>query len=160
MKDNGPALLAGRYESGNQQILNNIKEGHAHRHARRLHQGLPRLGVTIHGTFILGLPGETRETIAETVKFATEINPHTVQVSLPRPIPARSCIKQAVENGWSYEAHAEADRRAGRCRSRAALPAFCRTLEIFDSVETFYKRFYFRIPRSPRWSARWCAAPR
>jgi len=32
--------------------------------------------------------------------------------------------------------------------------------EIFDSVETFYKRFYFRIPKIASLSARWCAAPR
>jgi hypothetical protein len=43
------------------------------------------LGITIHGTFILGLPGETRATIEETIRFAQEINPHTIQVSLAAP---------------------------------------------------------------------------
>ena len=60
---------AGRLEFGNQQILNNIKEGHAHRHGSRVHKELPELGIKIHGTFIIGLPGETRETIEETIQF-------------------------------------------------------------------------------------------
>ena len=45
------------------------------------------LGILIHGTFILGLPGETKETIQETLNFAKEINPHTIQISLAAPYP-------------------------------------------------------------------------
>ena len=65
------------------------------------------LGITIHGTFILGLPGETKETIEETIQFATEINPHTIQVSLAAPYPGTFLYNQAVENGWLDAEHAE-----------------------------------------------------
>ena len=78
-------LLVG-YESGNQQILHNIKKGMLVDVARRFTKDCHELGITIHGTFILGLPGETKETIEETIRFATEINPHTIQVSLGRPL--------------------------------------------------------------------------
>ena len=60
------------------------------------------LGIVIHGTFILGLPGETRETIQETLDFAKEINPHTIQVSLAAPYPGTFLYRQAKENGWLY----------------------------------------------------------
>ena len=75
--------------------------------ARRFTRDCHELGITIHGTFILGLPGETRETIEETIRFATEINPHTIQVSLAAPYPGTFLYNQAVENGWLDTAHAE-----------------------------------------------------
>ncbi len=53
------------------------------------------LGIVIHGTFILGLPGESKETIEETIRFAKEINPHTIQVSLAAPYPGTFLYKQA-----------------------------------------------------------------
>ena len=70
------------HESGNAQILKNIKKGVALETARRLTKDCHKLGILIHGTFILGLPGETRQTIQETMRFAREMNPETVQVSL------------------------------------------------------------------------------
>jgi hopanoid biosynthesis associated radical SAM protein HpnJ len=82
LKDNGLRLLLVGYESGNQQILHNIKKGMRIEVARQFTKDCHELGIKIHGTFILGLPGETRETIQETITFAKEINPHTMQVSL------------------------------------------------------------------------------
>ncbi|MGH7001026.1 MAG: hopanoid biosynthesis associated radical SAM protein HpnJ, partial [Stellaceae bacterium] len=87
LKDNGLRLLLVGYESGNQQILHNIKKGMRIEVAKRFTRDCHQLGIRIHGTFILGLPGETRETIEETIRFATEINPHTLQVSLAAPYP-------------------------------------------------------------------------
>src|SRR5258706_15905429 len=67
LKDNGLRLLLVGYESGNQQILNNVKKGIRLDTARRFTRDAKALGLKIHGTFILGLPGETRETIQETI---------------------------------------------------------------------------------------------
>ena len=102
MKDNGLRLLLVGYESGNQQILFNIKKGMRVEFARRFTKDCHELGIVIHGTFILGLPGETRETIQETLNFAKEINPHTIQVSLAAPYPGTFLYRQAKENGWLY----------------------------------------------------------
>ena len=55
---------------------------------------------THHGTFILGMPGETPETIKETIDFACEMDPETIQVSLAAPYPGTYLYKQAQENGW------------------------------------------------------------
>jgi radical SAM superfamily enzyme YgiQ (UPF0313 family) len=59
-----------------------------------------KLGITIHGTFIVGLPGETKDTIQETIQFAQEMNPHTIQVSLAATYPGTYLYRQAQENGW------------------------------------------------------------
>ena len=106
MKANGLRLLLVGYESGDDQILHNIKKGLRTDIARRFSDDCRKLGVLIHGTFILGLPGETTETIEKTINFAKEINPHTIQVSLAAPYPGTTLYKQAVENGWLQESDA------------------------------------------------------
>ena len=146
LRANGLRLLLVGYESGNQQILHNIKKGMRIEVARRFTQDCHDLGIKIHGTFILGLPGETRETIEETIKFATEINPHTMQVSLAAPYPGTFLHKQAVENGWLDADHAELIDENGVQIAPLHYPHLSHQ-EIFNSVEVFYKRFYFRAPK-------------
>ena len=159
LRDGGLRLLLVGYESGNQQILHNIKKGMRIEVAERFTKDCHELGITIHGTFILGLPGETKETIEETIRFATEINPHTIQVSLAAPYPGTFLYKQAVENGWLDSANAELVDDHGVQIAPLHYPHLSHT-EIFHSVEAFYQRFYFRPARSPPSSARWCAARR
>jgi hopanoid biosynthesis associated radical SAM protein HpnJ len=146
MKDNGLRLLLVGYESGNQQILHNIKKGMRVDVARRFTKDCHELGIKIHGTFIMGLPGETKETIEETIRFATEINPHTIQVSLAAPYPGTFLYNQAVENGWLDARNAELIDEHGIQIAPLSYPHLSHT-EIFDNLETFYKRFYFRAPK-------------
>ena len=147
LKDNGLRLLLVGYESGNQQILHNIKKGMLIDVAKRFTRDCHELGIKIHGTFILGLPGETKETIEQTIKFATEINPHTMQVSLAAPYPGTFLHKQALENGWLSAEHAELIDETGIQIAPLNYPGVLTHGEIFDSVEVFYKRFYFRAPK-------------
>ncbi len=146
LKDNGLRLLLVGYESGNQQILHNIKKGMRIEVARQFTKDCHELGIKIHGTFILGLPGESKETIEETIRFATEINPHTLQVSLAAPYPGTFLYDQAVENGWLDAEHAELIDERGVQIAPLHYPHLSHT-EIFGSVEEFYKRFYFRAPK-------------
>jgi hopanoid biosynthesis associated radical SAM protein HpnJ len=143
LKANGLRLLLVGYESGNQKILHNIKKGLLVEVAKRFTKDCHELGIVIHGTFILGLPGETKETIQETLDFAKSINPHTIQVSLAAPYPGTFLYKQAKENGWLH--NEEIDLLTGEGTQIAPLnyPHLNHT-EIFDSVEDFYKKFYFR----------------
>jgi hopanoid biosynthesis associated radical SAM protein HpnJ len=140
-RDNGLRLLLVGYESGSQAILNNIKKGIRIDRAREFTRNARALGITIHGTFIMGLPGETRETIEETIRFAQDIDPHTLQVSLAAPYPGTALFRQAQEQGWlTDEALVDG---SGVQTSVLGYPHLPRT-EIFASVEAFYRRFYFR----------------
>ena len=142
LKDNGLRLLLVGYESGSQQILNNVKKGVRLDAARRFTRDAKALGITIHGTFILGLPGETRETIAETIRFAREIDPDTIQVSLAAPYPGTALYEEAQRNGWLEDDGGLVD-GAGVQQSALGYPHLPRT-EIFRSLDEFYRRFYFR----------------
>jgi radical SAM superfamily enzyme YgiQ (UPF0313 family) len=146
LRDNGLRLLLVGYESGNQQILHNIKKGMRVDVARRFTKDCHELGIVIHGTFILGLPGETKETIEETIRFAKEVNPHTIQVSLAAPYPGTFLHMQARENNWLHYEDEELLTELGTQIAPLSYPHLSHT-EIFDSVEAFYKRFYFRAPK-------------
>jgi len=143
LREGGLRLLLVGYESGNQKILHNIKKGMRTDVARKFTKDCRELGITIHGTFIMGLPGETKETIEETIRFANEINPHTIQVSLAAPYPGTVLFDQAVKNGWLDTSHAELVNGDGVQIAPLHYPHLSQT-EIFNSVEEFYRRFYFR----------------
>jgi hopanoid biosynthesis associated radical SAM protein HpnJ len=144
MKDNGLRLLLVGYESGDDDILHNIKKGLRTDIARRFTADCRKLGIVIHGTFILGLPGETTDTIEKTIEFAKEINPHTIQVSLAAPYPGTALYKQAVAEGWLQETQAQhLVNEKGVQLAAISYPHLSKE-QIFHSMEVFYKRFYFR----------------
>jgi radical SAM superfamily enzyme YgiQ (UPF0313 family) len=144
MKDNGLRLLLVGYESGDDQILHNIKKGLRTDIARRFTADCRKLGILIHGTFILGLPGETRQTIEKTISFAKQINPHTIQVSLAAPYPGTTLYRQALEAGWLAPNDAvNLVNEHGVQLAAISYPHLSKE-EIFHSMEVFYKRFYFR----------------
>ncbi|RVT98007.1 hopanoid biosynthesis associated radical SAM protein HpnJ [Rhodovarius crocodyli] len=146
MRENGLRLLLVGYESGNQQILHNIKKGMRVEVARQFTKDCHELGIAIHGTFIVGLPGETRETIQETIKFAIETNPHTIQVSLAAPYPGTYLWNQAEKEGWLDTAHTEYVDAHGVQIAPLHYPHLSHE-EIFKAVEEFYRKFYFRVPK-------------
>ena len=142
-KENGLRLLLVGYESGNQQILHNIKKGMRIEVAEKFTKDCHDLGIAIHGTFIMGLPGESEETIRETIDWARKINPHTIQVSLAAPYPGTFLYKQAIENGWLDAEHAELVDDNGVQIAPLHYPNLSHE-RIFENVEVFYKAFYFR----------------
>jgi hopanoid biosynthesis associated radical SAM protein HpnJ len=144
MKDNGLRLLLVGYESGDDQILLNIKKGLRTDIALRFTQDCHRLGILIHGTFILGLPGETTASIEKTIEYAKRLNPHTIQVSLAAPYPGTALYKQAVREGWLQENEAvNLVNEHGIQLAAISYPHLSKD-QIFHSMERFYKRFYFR----------------
>ena len=143
MKENGLRLLLVGYESGDDGILHNIKKGLRTDIARRFTADCHKLGILIHGTFILGLPGETAQTIRKTIDFATEINPHTIQVSLAAPYPGTTLYRQALENGWLSSPDSSLVNDQGVQLAALSYPHLSKQ-EIFHSMELFYRQFYFR----------------
>jgi hopanoid biosynthesis associated radical SAM protein HpnJ len=141
LRDNGLRLLLVGFESGNQEILNRIRKGIKLEMAREFMQNCRKLGIKVHGTFIIGLPIETKETIEETIRFAQELDPHTIQVSIAAPYPGTELYNQAVTNGWMDGNVLVAG--SGIQTSTLRYPDLSPD-EIEDAVERMYRRFYFR----------------
>jgi radical SAM superfamily enzyme YgiQ (UPF0313 family) len=101
-----------------------------------------KLGIRVHGTFMIGLPIETQETIEETIRFAEEIDPFSIQVSIAAPYPGTELYKQATTNGWI---DASALQISGKGIQISTLRYdHLSPDEIEDAVERMYRRFYFR----------------
>ena len=98
MKDAGCRLLIVGYESGDPQILKNIKKGATVDMAERFTANCKRLGLLIHGDFIVGLPGESRESIRKTIDFAKKLDNETIQVWIAHPYPGTEFYDYAVKN--------------------------------------------------------------
>jgi len=141
LRECGLRLFVVGFESGNQQILNNVRKGIRLDRALEFVRDCKRLGIKIHGTFILGLPGETRETIRQTIEFARAVDPYTIQVSLAAPYPGTELYAQAVANGWLKTDGLLDDQ--GIQDATLEYPDLARE-EIFRAVEDFYRRFYMR----------------
>jgi hopanoid biosynthesis associated radical SAM protein HpnJ len=144
MKECGLRLLLVGYESGNQDILNRIKKGINVEEARQFTRNCRDLGIMIHGTFILGLPIETPETIEQTIRYAIELDVFSIQVSLAAPYPGTELYELARQNGWfSKKDKSAVIHNDGIQTSALEYPGLSKE-EIFEAVERFYNRFYFR----------------
>jgi len=141
LRDNGLRLLLVGFESGNQEILNRIRKGIKLDMARRFMADCRKLGIKVHGTFIIGLPIESRETIEETIRFAQELDPHTIQVSIAAPYPGTELHRQAVESGWMADGALVSG--SGIQASTLQYPHLSPD-EMEEAVARMYRRFYFR----------------
>ena len=95
----------------------------------------------IHGTFIVGLPGETLQTIEESIRFAREMNPETIQVSLASPYPGTHVYEYVKEHNFLVQDVYNDESGYQKCT--VSYPQ-ASAEEIFDAVERFYRSYYFR----------------
>jgi radical SAM superfamily enzyme YgiQ (UPF0313 family) len=58
------------------------------------------LGIFTHATYAIGLPGDTRESILATIKFAIKLNTDSAQFSIATPLPGTPFFDIAKERGW------------------------------------------------------------
>src|SRR5271165_5852949 len=141
MKESGCRLLIVGYESGDPQILKNIKKGATVEMALRFTDNCKKLGLKIHGDFIIGLPGETHETMRRTIEFAKGLDVETIQVSLGHAYPGTEFYADAEKNGLV----AIGGMQDG---SGHQLPnAIYKNLnkgDLMEGVERFYAEYYFR----------------
>ena len=141
MREAGLRHVVVGYESGNAQILKNIKKGVTREQAVQFTKDCRKLGISIHGAFIMGLPGETKETIRETIQFAKDMDLNSIQASLASPYPGTEFYDLCKENGWISSDNFIDDTGHQKCVIN--YPNLSNA-EIFNSVEEFYDKFYFR----------------
>src|SRR5579862_2445892 len=102
MADAGARLFIVGFESGDPQILRNIKKGATVEMAREFTKNCKKVGIKIHGDFIIGLPGETRETIQRTLDFAKELDVETIQVSIAHAFPGTELYDQLHNKNYMW----------------------------------------------------------
>jgi len=100
LKKAGLRLLCVGYESGDQNILNNMKKKLKLEDALEFSKLAKKAGILVHGCFMMGNPGDTRETLEKTLKFAKKLNPDTAQFYPLMLYPGTEAFKWAEQNGY------------------------------------------------------------
>ena len=141
MADGGARLFIVGFESGDAQILKNIKKGATIEMARNFMKNCRKVGIRVHGDFIIGLPGETRDTIQKTIEFAKELDCETIQVSIAHAMPGTELHESMAQQGF-LRVEALAD-NGGHQLPHIEYPHLSKA-EMMAGVNRFYDDYYFR----------------
>jgi anaerobic magnesium-protoporphyrin IX monomethyl ester cyclase len=99
MRRAGCRLLDVGYESGSDEILRRIRKGVTSERMRQFAEDARRAGLMVLGDFIVGLPGETAETVQQTIRFAKELRPNLIQFAVATPLPGTQFYDWARAEG-------------------------------------------------------------
>ncbi len=97
MKEAGLHLIMYGFEVGNQGILDSIQKKTTLGHARRAMELTKKTGIYTLGLFILGMPGETRQTCEETIRFAKELDCDVAKFNIAVPLPGSKFFEDYKE---------------------------------------------------------------
>jgi len=142
MKKAGCRVLVVGYESADDQILFNIKKGVTVKKLIAFTKNAHRANLLIHGTFVLGLPGETKETMKRTLEFAKNLNLETLQVSVATPLPGTEFFKYCQEKGYLKETNLITN---GGYQNMVVSYPNLQASEIKEFNDKFLKTYYFRL---------------
>jgi len=141
MKRAGCWLIAFGIESGSQTILDNVKKDARVEDARQTIRLCHRHGLKTWGYFIIGLPGETRQTVRETIDFAKSIPLDIALFHVAMPYAGTEFYFQAVANGWLNTSHwKHFDMNDSAVVQYDDLSA----AEILQATKQAFREFYFR----------------
>ncbi len=99
MKKANCRLLCVGFESGDQQILDNIRKSMTLDKIHAFRKNARRAGILIHGCFMVGNKGETDKTLAKTLSFAKKLNPDTAQFYPIMVYPGTEAYNHFKEQG-------------------------------------------------------------
>jgi anaerobic magnesium-protoporphyrin IX monomethyl ester cyclase len=100
MKQAGCIRSAFGVESGNQEILDSvIGKQLTLEQVRAAFKAAKEVGMETIGFFMIGLPGETEETMDETIRFAIELDPVVANFSMATPFPGTEMSRTVQEKG-------------------------------------------------------------
>jgi radical SAM superfamily enzyme YgiQ (UPF0313 family) len=100
MKKANCRLLCVGFESGDQEVLNNIKKSLTLNKIRQFCKNAKKAGIMIHGCFMVGNKGETRETLEKTLRLAKELDPDTAQFFPIMVYPGTEAFEYFNAQGW------------------------------------------------------------
>ncbi|MBU0957630.1 MAG: B12-binding domain-containing radical SAM protein [Nanoarchaeota archaeon] len=140
MKDAGCYLIFYGFESGVQRLLNMINKGITLEQSLKAVKMTHEVGIETWGSFILGLPSETKEETKETIEFALKLNPTFIQFPIAIPFPGTKMHEQALQHGKlkeDWDNFTAWDEVVYVTKGRSEK-------ELKEAVKNAYKKFYLR----------------
>jgi radical SAM superfamily enzyme YgiQ (UPF0313 family) len=149
MKKANCRLLIVGYESGSDEILKNIKKGITLGQIKQFAKEARKTGLLVHGDFIIGLPGETKETLELTRKLIKETKPDILQVSVASPFPGTEFYNWCRENGYllTDDPNEYLDEQ-GHQKAIISYPELTNE-EMVKEVDTILKGYYVSVSYVP-----------
>ncbi|MHB9096901.1 MAG: B12-binding domain-containing radical SAM protein, partial [Syntrophales bacterium] len=103
MKAAGLWMISYGLESGSDKILAASGKGITVAQSREAVAQACRLEIRVAGHFMFGLPGETEETMAETLALALTLPLDIAQFYAAAPFPGTALYDEALDKGWLRE---------------------------------------------------------
>ncbi len=100
LKDAGLRNTAVGFESGDNMVLKNMRKGQNTDIQKRFVDNAHKLGLLVHGCFMVGFPGETHETMKKTLQLAKEIKPDSAQFYPVMPYPGTGAYAYYENEGY------------------------------------------------------------
>ena len=100
MKQAGCFMIAWGLESGSEEVLKRARKGTNPTRIRQAINWSHNAGIKNWGYFIIGLPGETVDTIQQTIALSKEIPVDIALFHIATPYPGTPFYYEAVANGW------------------------------------------------------------
>ena len=149
MKKVNCRLLIVGYESGSDDILKNIKKGSTIAQIKQFAKSAKKVRLIVHGDFIIGLPGETKETIELTRKLLKETRPEVLQVSVASPFPGTEFYEWCKEGGYllTDDPNEYLDGQ-GHQKAIISYPEL-KNEEMVKEVDEILKRYYMSLSYVP-----------
>ncbi len=140
MKRSGCRYIRFGVESGSPKMLKIMRKGITVERVMETFRLARQAGIRTQAFFLFGIPGETWETVAETIEFAKKLRPGSAQFAVAIPHPGTELFRTATERGWI---HYDKWEDFSSCRGMLQTPEFPREAAEAARVKA-YREFYFR----------------
>jgi radical SAM superfamily enzyme YgiQ (UPF0313 family) len=132
------------FESANADVLNKVRKGLKQDGAIPFMKAAKKAKIFVHGCFMVGNLGDTKETLEDTLKYAKELSPNTAQFYPIMAYPGTAAYKEAVESGalasTDYKQWLDMD---GYHRTTISRPGLS-SQELVDFCDRARREFYLR----------------
>lgn len=145
MKKAGCHLIKYGVESGVQELLDNVRKGIRLEDTRRAFELMNQVGIDSHAHMMLGIPGETEETIEQTLAFVKEIDPTTVTFGVCTPYPGTPLYEEVANVHPEIRDGSDSD--LGALHKKGTFNSLYTELEsdsLEDAIKKAYRAFYAR----------------
>ncbi len=141
LKDSGTYSVAIGVESGNQRILDIVQKGTRLQQIEEAFAIAKELGIETWGFFLIGIPGEDRGTINDTIDFSIRLDPDIAKFHVLKPFPKSAVFEQLDSKGLIIDHdYAHYGIHTGPVHRLETLSRD----DLLDLQRQAYRRFYLR----------------
>jgi len=139
MKKAGVWIIYYGVESGNQEILNDIKKGITIKQIKDAFRMAKEVGIRTFGFFMIGLPKDTKETIQDTLNLVLELDPDIANFTILAPYPGTEVYELAIREGSINRIKPKEIFKIPRYTNKNISDE-----ELQKELKRIYKKFYMR----------------